>query len=156
MKNLQCHVVFNSFFANSMLIVTQPLKENEVPGEIYYHYFSCTTCKTKTSILNNTVLSNSNTKLSLWYLYLFCDNHTECTRLCKKKPAWWTNCPQSPRTFLLSSRPKRGFLGPQNQNPRAQRIKICRIPLTLNNLWPLTLGVSFATIAINVAMNIVM
>ena len=63
MKNLQSHVVFNSFFANSMLIVTQPLKENEVPGELYYHYFRCTTCKTKTSILNNTVLSNSNTNL---------------------------------------------------------------------------------------------
>ena len=63
MKNLQSHVVFNSFFATSMLIVTQPLKENEVPGELYYHYFSCTTCKAKTSILNNTVLSNSNRKL---------------------------------------------------------------------------------------------
>ena len=36
-ENLQSHVVFNSFFANSMLIVTQPLKENEVPGELYYH-----------------------------------------------------------------------------------------------------------------------
>ena len=36
-ENLQSHAVFNSFFANSMLIVTQPLKENEVPGELYYH-----------------------------------------------------------------------------------------------------------------------
>ena len=62
-ENLQSHVVCNSFFANSMLIVTQPLKENEVPGELYYHYFSCNTCKTKTSILNDTVLSNSNRKL---------------------------------------------------------------------------------------------
>ena len=70
MKNLQSHVVFNSFFANSMLIVTQPLKENEVPGEVYYHYFSCTTCKTKTSILNNTVLSNSNTKLCEFVILL--------------------------------------------------------------------------------------
>ena len=54
---------FILFFPNSMIIVTQPLKENEVPGELYYHYFRCTTCKTKTSILNNTVLSNSNRKL---------------------------------------------------------------------------------------------
>ena len=42
-----------------------------------YHYFSCNLCKTKVSILNNTVLSNSNTKLREFVIlmYLFCENH---------------------------------------------------------------------------------
>ena len=42
-----------------------------------YHYFECTTCRSKTSILSNTVLSNSNTKLREFVIlmYLFCNNH---------------------------------------------------------------------------------
>ena len=42
-----------------------------------YHYFECNSCKTKTSILNHTVLSNSNTKLREFVIlmYLFCNNH---------------------------------------------------------------------------------
>ena len=41
------------------------------------HYFECSSCKSKTSLLNNTVLSNSNTKLREFVLlmYQFCDNH---------------------------------------------------------------------------------
>ena len=42
-----------------------------------YHYFECISCKSKTSLLNNTVLSNSNTKLREFVvlMYQFCDNH---------------------------------------------------------------------------------
>ena len=42
-----------------------------------YHYFECSSCKTKTSILSHTVLSNSNTKLREFVIlmYLFCTNH---------------------------------------------------------------------------------
>ena len=42
-----------------------------------YHYFHCNSCKAKSSVLSNTVLSNSNTKLREFVIlmYLFCDNH---------------------------------------------------------------------------------
>ena len=54
---------------------------NTVMGNVLtnhnYHYFSCSSCKSKISILNNTVLSNSNTKLREFVIlmYLFCENH---------------------------------------------------------------------------------
>ena len=42
-----------------------------------YHYFRCTTCKKKQSLLHNTVLSNSNTLLHDFVLlmYQFCSSH---------------------------------------------------------------------------------
>ena len=42
-----------------------------------YHYFRCTTCKKKQSLLHNTVLSNSNTLLHDFVLlmYQFCNSH---------------------------------------------------------------------------------
>ena len=42
-----------------------------------YHYFGCSSCNTKSSVLSNSVLSNSNTKLREFVIlmYLFCDNH---------------------------------------------------------------------------------
>ena len=158
MKNLQSHVLFYSFFFfNSMLIVKQPLKENEFPSEVYYHYFSCTTCKTKTSIMNNTVLSNSNRKLCEFVILvpLLWQPH-RMYKTVQKETCLMDKLPSVTAHLSLVISPWTRIFGPAESNPRAQRIKICRIPLTLNNLWPLTLGVSFATIAINVAMNILM
>ena len=45
--------------------------------ERLYHYFRCTTCKKKQSLLHNTVLSNSNTLLHDFVLlmYQFCNSH---------------------------------------------------------------------------------
>ena len=43
---------------NTCLTILGPYTTNH-----NYHYFECNSCKTKTSILNHTVLSNSNTKL---------------------------------------------------------------------------------------------
>ena len=42
-----------------------------------YHYYYCTSCKSKTSILHNTILSNSNTKMREFVLlmYQFCEHH---------------------------------------------------------------------------------
>ena len=47
------------------------------PPNHNYHYFGCSSCNTKSSVLSNSVLSNSNTKLREFVIlmYLFCDNH---------------------------------------------------------------------------------
>ena len=42
-----------------------------------YHYYYCSSCKTKTSILQNCILSNSNTKMREFVIlmYMFCQYH---------------------------------------------------------------------------------
>ena len=54
-----------------------------------YNYFRCSNCKKKQSLLQNTVLSNSNTTLHDFVLlmYHFCNNH--CISKYSQYQPWW-------------------------------------------------------------------
>ena len=59
-------------------------------SEGLYNYFRCSNCKKKQSLLQNTVLSNSNTTLHDFVLlmYQFCNSHrtynTQCTMVLRE------------------------------------------------------------------------